>query len=580
MMLRGQGGWTHKSALLLTLAFCSTGMRGTAALQQARSALALEAGGGCSEVDVSGGEDVGTFGGKYLLQSTRFDGRAVYEKKATACERVETPGSRDAGRVEYMLRCDRQRTRPAWLYFDAKHGMWKLGDNGLGSDMVHALAQNRASTPDAVPDSAWYVSNGPHGWRRARGGGLRASCVRFPERGWHRQYDMPKGHEGHRLVASADSGCRAWRATAGCSPDGPRTAEEDQPCDVPVSSRSAGYCLCAAGRRVGYGCEHGGLPRGCDGACAIRFPVVVARSSQDIVAGDFAARNVLGRAAAGGAGGGWRSLPTSRGTRTHTHSHAYARGALASGGRRVDEWIVIDVGPDRGTEQLAAVRLGLPPPGSRATPKHGELQRGPTPRGPWTTTRAFAVPRPDADGELEGHPAPVVLALDRARSPDGSAFRSRYWRVHLDAQWDEGPRQGEASAGVGLDSVRFEWATAAGRAGAGGGEGSSIVPLQQQVRVARRKRMFASLRKSGVGVGQTSRTTGTMANGLTPHGMVLAMTLFVGLPLASYFVLGKVRETTLRGDTAYTPVMELHARGSSAASSAAGRYDGSAPPGL
>ena len=73
-------------------------------------------------------------------------------------------------------------------------------------------------------------------------------------------------------------------------------------------------------------------------------------------------------------------------------------------------------------------------------------------------------------------------------------------------------------------------------------------------------------------------TTGTMANGLTPHEIVLAMTLFIGLPLASYFVLGRIRETTLRGDTAYTPVMELHARGSSAAS--AGRYDGSAPPGL
>ena len=168
-MLCGQG-WKHNAAVLLTLALCSTGIVGTAVLQQAPESS------GCREIDVSGGEDVGTFGGKYLLEPARYDGRPVYKRKATTCERIETPGSRDAGRVEYMLRCDRQRTRPALLYFDAKHGMWKLGDNGLGSDIVHALAQTRASTPDAVPDSAWYVSNGPHGWRRPHGG-LRAACT-------------------------------------------------------------------------------------------------------------------------------------------------------------------------------------------------------------------------------------------------------------------------------------------------------------------------------------------------------------------------------------------------------------------
>ena len=72
------------------------------------------------------------------------DGRPVYRKKATQCSRIETPGSREAGHAEYMLQCDKSDQKPAFIYWDAKRTLWKIGDDKVGSSQAHIVSKSGA----------------------------------------------------------------------------------------------------------------------------------------------------------------------------------------------------------------------------------------------------------------------------------------------------------------------------------------------------------------------------------------------------------------------------------------------------
>jgi len=52
--------------------------------------------------------------------------------------------------------------------------------------------------------------------------------------------------------------CIMWRQTGGCSADGERDPQRDQPCDALISARSSGFCECGDGRTIRKpGCAHG-----------------------------------------------------------------------------------------------------------------------------------------------------------------------------------------------------------------------------------------------------------------------------------------------------------------------------------
>ena len=52
-------------------------------------------------------------------------------------------------------------------------------------------------------------------------------------------------HTAKEVAFTADShGCARWRATGGCSANGPREPEHDSACDVVIESGRSGYCEC------------------------------------------------------------------------------------------------------------------------------------------------------------------------------------------------------------------------------------------------------------------------------------------------------------------------------------------------
>ena len=88
-------------------------------------------------------------------------------------------------------------------------------------------------------------------------------------------------HTAKEVAFTADShGCARWRATGGCSANGPREPEHDSACDVVIESGRSGYCECtrkgeepgvAAAKKASgnhnfeVGCDH--APFTCDEAC-------------------------------------------------------------------------------------------------------------------------------------------------------------------------------------------------------------------------------------------------------------------------------------------------------------------------
>ena len=73
---------------------------------------------------------------------------------------------------------------------------------------------------------------------------------------------------------AAHYACVAWRATQGCTADGPRLPTADQPCDAEPPEQTAGYCECGGGRRVprpprcGGDAVTPGASSSCDDECA------------------------------------------------------------------------------------------------------------------------------------------------------------------------------------------------------------------------------------------------------------------------------------------------------------------------
>jgi hypothetical protein len=175
----------------------------------------------CNRLLLSGqkpGQPQADLMGHYVLESETNaggGGRPVYEQKATACQRVKLSSVAENlaqdGRNEEVLMCEKKFDgKVAYLYYDAKKSLWKIGTE-LGSNSANLAVQSTTKFPQKI-GKVWSVSD-----PRAKSPWVQSPNVTLTCED-HGQ-DPNTYHHKHKMAVNlpydrhTDSACVGWKVS-------------------------------------------------------------------------------------------------------------------------------------------------------------------------------------------------------------------------------------------------------------------------------------------------------------------------------------------------------------------------------